>query len=717
MTYTKIGGCWMNFMPTGWKSRDFLLIILFLQFIVYALMFFDVPVARQVIGFIYFTFVPGLIIIKLLKLNELDRAETVLFSVGLSVAFLLIVGLLVNEFGFLFGISKPLSLMPFILILNSLILLGGVLVYLRSETVKPVGEPLGGSPLALLFVCLPILSIVGATWVKAYGNNLILLFMMIAIALLFAVGIISKKFLPPNLYPLVVLAIAISLVYHSLLVSNDMVHFGSDMPGEVFAFKIVEKNAYWSSINPYLGDFSVGRTYAMLSVTILPSIYSSLLNLNSIWVFKLLNPTLFALVPLGLYVLWSKSIGSKFAFISAFFFMAYQPFYNEMLGLSKQMIGELFFVLLLLVIFDKKMNLAKKTICFMVFSFALVVSHYALAEIFLFLISLAIIPLIIVKKPSRNITLTMVISFFVIMFSWYVFTSSSSVFNSFLDFGQNVYNQLNEFFNPQSRGTEVLRGLGLEAPQTVWNVISRVFAYLTELFILVGFIGLIMKRTKIRLEKEYFMLIVIAMAFLGALILVPGLASTMNMTRFYHILLFFIAPLCVIGAEVIVKLVFKRKDELKISFLLLIVLVPYFLFQTGFIYEVTESQSWSVPLSKYRMSQVRLYGEFGDIDACSISGAQWLSKNVAIGYTQIYADDFSRRNELRAYGVVYVGYVEILSNVTNLAAGGIVYLSPLNVVEGTVVGSLVWNTSELHFLHDLNKIYSNGGSEVYKNRP
>jgi len=708
----------MNSIQVKWKSRHILVAILFLQFISCATLVFDVPVARQVIGFIYFTFVPGFVVIKLLKLDELDGLETILFSAGLSVAFLMLAGLLINEFCPLFGITKPLSFQPLAIILNGFILIGSVVAYLRNgDTKLQETKTFRLHPLALFLMGLPVISIVGTVCSNAYNNNLILLFMIILISLLFAIAVISKKLLPPRLYPFCIFVIVISLLYHSSLISNNLIHFGSDVPGEYFAFKIVERDAHWSSINPYLGDSSVGRTYAMLSVTILPSIYSSLLNLNPVWVFKALTPIIFSLVPLGLYNVWSKFAGSKYAFISAFFFMAYQTFYTEMLGLNKQMIGGLFFVLLLLVILNKKMKPIHKTACFLIFSFALVVSHYALAEIFLFLISLAIIPLIIVKKPSRNITLTMILSFFVIMFSWYIFTSSSSAFNSFLDFGQHVYNQLNEFFNPQSRGTEVLRGLGLETPPTVWNTISRAFAYLTELFILVGFIGLIMKRTKIRLEKEYFMLIVIAMAFLGALILVPGLASTMNMTRFYHILLFFIAPLCVIGAEVLVKLVFKRKDELKISFLLLIVLVPYFLFQTGFIYEVTQSQSWSVPLSKYRMSQVRLYGEFGDIDACSIWGVQWLSKDVAIGYTQIYADDLSRRNELRSYGVVYVGYVEILSNVTSVAAGGIVYLSQLNVIEGRVVGARVWNTSELHFLHDLNKIYSNGGSEVYKNRP
>lgn len=54
----------MNSMLTKWKTRDFLVIILFIQFIVYATVFFDAPIARQVIGFLYFTFIPGIVITK-----------------------------------------------------------------------------------------------------------------------------------------------------------------------------------------------------------------------------------------------------------------------------------------------------------------------------------------------------------------------------------------------------------------------------------------------------------------------------------------------------------------------------------------------------------------------------------------------------------------------------------------------------------------------------
>jgi len=710
----------MNSMLGKWKSRDFLVIILFLQLIVYAMVFFDVPVATQVVGFIYLTFVPGFVITKLLKLDELDRLETVLFSVGLSVAFLMLAGLFVNEFGLLFGVSKQLSLMPLLIILNSFILIGGVLVYLRSENVKLFGaETLRLSPVALLFIVLPILSVVGTLWVNAFENNLVLLVMLMAISLLFVVGLISKKFLPPKLYPLAVLMIGISLLCHSLLVSNYLVTFGSDNPVEYFVFKVTENNAYWSSVFMYPRDVGYGRINSMLSVTILPTFYSSLLNMDATWVLKILYPLIFSFVPLALYQLWQKNVGAKRAFIATFLFMTQSTFYTEMLGLNRQIVAELFFVLLLLVVLSKKMKPFNKMICFTIFGVGLVTSHYALAEIFLIFISFVWISLVAMKRPSRNITVTIVVFFLVAMFSWYLYTSNAAVFDSLVSFGNYVRDQLDQFFDPASRGQTVLRGLGLESPPTIWNTFSRAFAYLTQFLIVVGFIGLIIKRINIHVEKESFMFTVMAMIFLGALIAVPGLASTMNMTRFYHILLFFLAPLCVLGAEFLVKLMSKRRTELGASVLLLIVLVPYFLFQTGFVYEVTRSQSWSLPLSKYRMDAVFLRLYMGYFDESDVFSASWVAKNVDVENSQIYADGASRNDVLTIYGMIYRGYVLGLSNVTIVANNGVVYLSTLNVVDGLIVsGGRLWNSSELSFIFDnLNTVYTNGGSEVYKNTP
>jgi uncharacterized membrane protein len=709
-----------------WKSGFFLLFTLFLQVTFDFTMLFEVPVARQVIGLLFLTFVPGFIVVKLLKFDKFDFFEIVLFSAGFSIVFLMIAGFATNEL-FMFGVSHPLSVVPFMIVLNCFTLVGGVLVYLQSEGVKIQGsEPFKLSPFALLFLFLPILSIVGAMYVNAYQNNLLLLFMIIAISLLFVVGVMSKKLLPSNLYPFALLMIAIAVLYSSSLISNYIVPFGSDVPVEYFLFKTTAYNAHWSSTLPFLSNnlSPLGADYArentMLAITILPTVYSTLLKMDSTWMFKLLFPLIFALVPLGLYQIWQKYVGKKYAFISAFLFIAQETFFTEMLGLNRQIIAELFFVLLLFVILNEKIKPVNKMICFALFSFGLVTSHYAVALIFLFFISCTVVSLIVLKRPSKKLTVSMVVLFFAVMFIWYIYTSGSATFNSFLQFGNTVYGHLSDFFNPTSRGQTVLTGVGLAQSPSIWNTISRMFAYLTEGLIIVGFIGFVSARARRRIRiDEYFILSFAAMVLLAMVILIPDLANTLDMTRFYHILLFFLAPLCVMGAVFIVRLFSKREKELAVCALLLIVLVPFFLFQTEFVYEVTGSESWSISLSGYRMNPLELYGHEGYTDAYSVYGAQWLSRNIDVKDSTLYADDSPASAVLMMYGMVYIGDVNGLSNTTKVATNGVIYLNTLNVVDGVIPsGQLSLNSSKLSFIfNDLDLVYSNGGSEIYKNSP
>jgi uncharacterized membrane protein len=383
------------------------------------------------------------------------------------------------------------------------------------------------------------------------------------------------------------------------------------------------------------------------------------------------------------------------------------------------MIAELFFVLLFLTILNKEMKPINRKICFIIFSAALIVSHYAIAEIFMFFTLFVMVILIITKNPSMKITATMFALFCVMMFSWYLFTADGSSFDTFVSYGDYVLRSLGDIFSLESRDADVLRGLGLQAPPTILNAISRAVAYLVQFLIVMGFIGLLTKRVQLKrtLDKELFMLIIVAVVFLGLLIVVPGLPSTLNMTRFYHILLFFIAPLSVLGAKFLIGLV-KRNNKFVVSVLLVLILVPYFLFQTGFVYEVSgnisSSESLSLPLSFYRIPAVRSRGEIGYISRTDVSSAEWVKDNINLQNMTVYADNPSRSYALLSFGMIHIGKIAVLSNVTTIFNNSITYLSRLNVVDGVIVGTYyVWNTTDFSFSNDSNKIYANGECEIY----
>jgi uncharacterized membrane protein len=458
-------------------SRHFLAIVVAFQVVLYVSMFLNLPVVRIVIGAVYLTLIPGLVITKLLKLDSLGTFESVIYTVGFSLVFLMIAGLIINQFGYLAGLSFPLATLPLALFINTLVIVGAVATHFLGKfrsSPASLGSAFNRSvlPLALL----PILSIVGVYFVNATGNNLILLIMILAIAAIFTISVLSKGAKSHSFYAFAVAMIALALLMHVSLVSNYILPYGGDSPVELYVFRGTEINSQWNPIfSP--DDEAYGRYNAMLSITILPTVYSNILGMDPTWVFKLIYPFIFTLVPVGLYLLWQPYVGKKLGFIAAFLFMAQLTFFTEMLALNRQMIAEVFFVLLLLTLLNQKMPQGSKFVAFALFSFGLIFSHYALAEIFLFFIFAAwAVSTFYIKRPSFNLQLSFVIFFFVAMFLWYIYVSGAVVFNSFVSFTGYISAQFGDFFNPASRGQAVLTGLGLATSLSTLNNISRGFA-------------------------------------------------------------------------------------------------------------------------------------------------------------------------------------------------------------------------------------------------
>jgi uncharacterized membrane protein len=188
------------------------------------------------------------------------------------------------------------------------------------------------------------------------------------------------------------------------------------------------------------------------------------------------------------------------------------------------------------------------------------------------------------------------------------------------------------------------------------------------------------------------------------------------MSRFYHILLFFLAPLCVLGAvaisRVISKFVYPFKKEILASLLLAVVLTAYFLFQTGFVYALTGSPSYSLPLNVDRLGP-NLFNDYAVVTEQDVVGAQWLSQYAGGGPSQVYAGYL---NALISYGAINDTRLSALSNVTEPNGGDFVYLGTLNTRYGVVIGENVWNTSSIlePFSSFSNNIYSSNDCQIYK---
>jgi len=94
----------------------------------------NIPFLRQILGFLSLTIIPGLLIISLLKLDKIGLTERAVLSVGLSISFLMLYGLLINSVYPLFGYTTPLSTNSLLISFSVMLLILAAIAYLRDQS-------------------------------------------------------------------------------------------------------------------------------------------------------------------------------------------------------------------------------------------------------------------------------------------------------------------------------------------------------------------------------------------------------------------------------------------------------------------------------------------------------------------------------------------------------------------------------------------------------
>jgi len=433
----------------------------------------------------------------------------------------------------------------------------------------------------------------------------------------------------------------------------------------------------------------------------------------------------------------------------------------------------LFLVPLILLMIDKRMNRIKRSFLFIVFGASLAVSHYGLSYIYMFSLILAWLILVLVENPKmrklktsfyskfsrykreklagnpvsssagrRTIGSTFVILFVVFALVWYMYVSRSAVFDAFVRLGSHMISAISmDFLNPEV--AERMQWFVTKTPLIILlQGVSIVISHLRQIFIIIGVLALFKIHRELKFEKEYvafsmsnfiLFLACIAPPFLSSLLLASG-ADT---GRLYQIALIFLAPFCVIGGLTVfrmisrvVKVSWTNKSVRRWLTVLSIFFVIFFLFQTGFIWQVIEGGSGSGLdnewIKKYGAPEQKaaLYTAFPPEQ--EVFSARWLSLNMKPGEKTYATYSDIRVHALTSYGMIPLEDVLALTKTTKtIQEDAYVYLQYLNVIEGigtefdtsVSLGGLrtIYNMTEnSHLLEGRNKIYSNGGSEIYK---
>ena len=476
-----------------------------------------------------------------------------------------------------------------------------------------------------------------------------------------------------------------------------------------------------------------------MSVTILPSVYSRLLNLESTWVFKVIYPIFISVAPLALYQAFARQVGSRVAFLAAFLFMS-PGFVGVGVNITKSAIAWLFLALLILVMISKEMTSVKRAALMIIFAACLVVSHYATSYIVIIILLLAF-PLmygLYAREGSRvgkTLSGTFVALVVIMAFAWYMYVGGSSIFTHVVGIGKYTYINLGDFLNPFARVGIVMEAFGMTEVLSPGRQITRILYYLIIFFTIVGTMRVlraIVRREKLEFEPEFIAMGLVSLAGWLASVAIPRFDWGGGLHRFFLISLFFVAPVCILGGKASLRFLARlfgspsQGSSVYVRLVALLVLIPFFLYSIGFAYEVTGDIPLSIPLSMERMEQsdapdmkVRL--NMGYTYERAVYSARWLSQKRETG-SNVYADQTSRTHVLACYGMIYPS--KMIPTGYRVKGNAYIYLNHLNVVDNllhvpnpkthlrTAVPFITCSIAEVLPYLD-NKVYTNGGSEIY----
>ncbi|MDL1969141.1 MAG: hypothetical protein LWW97_11550, partial [Deltaproteobacteria bacterium] len=207
------------FKLNDWETRKFVLVILSVllvydNLVLLDIFLFKIPILPQLLGFFILTFIPGFIILKILKIHNIDRILNILLVIGLSMFFNILLGLILNETSFIFNF-KTISFNSLFVTYNIILATLLLVCFFRYNEFNTTDEKLELSLSQIsLFLILPSCALLGAYSINFYNTNYINVLLLIAISLM------PFCFKFKNLHTTIIWVSAITILFSTQLISN-----------------------------------------------------------------------------------------------------------------------------------------------------------------------------------------------------------------------------------------------------------------------------------------------------------------------------------------------------------------------------------------------------------------------------------------------------------------------------------------------------------------
>jgi uncharacterized membrane protein len=343
-------------------------------------------------------------------------------------------------------------------------------------------------------------------------------------------------------------------------------------------------------------------------------VYVSYQPIGAEWIYKIVLPMIFAFTPVFLYFIFRKQIGDLKAFYASMLFIIVPVYALEICTIGKSMVAETLMALTIWVIFADWKQIYKFLVMLPLVLLTLW-AHYTVGILLcMYLGGIAVLQLILRKWWSVSFDWRYLVCIIVIggIFTWgyYSQVSKGLIWQSVSgiamhhDYSQslaviqdsvqqtarpnpiapvtptaNVTTVASDVSKPVSSTPRprldstvktyslVTSAFGLDLWKYSWSGIGfRLTQILTQILIVLGFFWMLFKSNfakngirYYRFKVEYVAGCVVALGLLGLCVILPAFASLINVTRQFHLALFFLAPMFVLAFDFVGVLWDKRK--------------------------------------------------------------------------------------------------------------------------------------------------------------
>ena len=325
--------------------------------------------AVQVVLVILLLSVPGIILLRALRVP----GKTIAYFPALipcgSIIVLFISGLAVDLVGPIIGLRAPLRIIPILVSLEIICLTLLALSVSTSRNVEIPWRSLSKPGQLAWPLILPSMAVVGALRLNNGHSNV---FAVVALFLCIASLIASMIFAPRLEEPLLsmVLYSAGLAMMWSYSLRGSLVT-GFDIATEYQRLNQTVATGVWHMAHH---NDAYG---AMLSVTVLPTELHFLSGISTLLVFKAVFPMIGALFPVEVFGLARRVLSRSWAFAAAAFAIAQLSFSHELPALARQEIALVFFAALIAVMFSSQLSRGSQWTLVALLGLAMVVSHYS----------------------------------------------------------------------------------------------------------------------------------------------------------------------------------------------------------------------------------------------------------------------------------------------------------------------------------------------------